>query len=143
MRKTTSLILAMMMGGSALPAAAQESPPPQPRAVADDRPVYETGGKRYETYEQCVAAKNRAKKRGTIAGAVVAAIWAKPRWSPAAAPWWAARSAAAARSAEGSAPEYQRRRGFLPAPFSSNSAASWSMIVPPSCSASMIVTARL
>jgi hypothetical protein len=72
MRKTTSLIVALMMAGSAVPGLAQESPPPQPRALADDRPVYETGGKRYETYQQCIAAKKRAQKRGTIAGAVVA-----------------------------------------------------------------------
>jgi hypothetical protein len=74
------------------PAQTKESPPPQAPAQTKDLPspqsvapaaavkpivakpepqTWETGGKTYTSYEDCVAARKKAEKKGAIIGAVV------------------------------------------------------------------------
>jgi hypothetical protein len=64
----TPLLMAVaigLAGPAALPAQAQS-------ANNNRRVVYEYDGKAYETLAQCQRAKERAKKRGAVAGAVIA-----------------------------------------------------------------------
>lgn len=64
--RTPLLVAAVigLAGPAALPAFAQSN---------NRRPVvYEYDGKAYQTLEQCQRAKERAKKRGAVAGAVIA-----------------------------------------------------------------------
>lgn len=58
--------------GLAAPAAT-----PALAQAASNRPVvWEHDGKAYETRQQCLRAKERAKKRGTVAGAAIAGVGA-------------------------------------------------------------------
>jgi hypothetical protein len=45
-------------------------------AAAQNRNYYEYAGKRYESRQQCLAAKKRSEKRATIVGAATAGIGA-------------------------------------------------------------------
>ncbi|MEI6486301.1 MAG: hypothetical protein WCO11_08545 [Sphingomonadales bacterium] len=62
----TPIALAMSLA-MALPALAPISAQPH-------QTVYEFKGKRYATLAQCLHAKERAKERGAIAGAVIAGV---------------------------------------------------------------------
>ncbi len=65
MRILTTLAIATLAASiPALPAAAQ------------NRNYYEHDGKRYETRQQCLAAKKRSEKRATVVGAAAAGIGA-------------------------------------------------------------------
>jgi hypothetical protein len=47
-----------------------------PATARQNDNYYEFKGKRYATYEQCVAAKKRSQKRATVAGAAAAGVGA-------------------------------------------------------------------
>lgn len=66
-RVSTPLLMAVAIGLAgpvALPAEAQSN--------SNRRVVYEYDGKAYQTLAECQRAKERAKKRGAVAGAVIA-----------------------------------------------------------------------
>ena len=82
--RSAALILAINLIASPVLAQTRESPPPQAiaadaAATATARPgvvkppaqTWETGGKTYNTYEECVAARKKAEKKGALIGALV------------------------------------------------------------------------
>ena len=80
MRTARTITVSAAMLAAVLPAAAlAQARPAQPAApaAASRQPVlYEYDGKRYQTLEQCLRAKKRAKERGAVAGAAIAGVGA-------------------------------------------------------------------
>lgn len=80
--RVLSVIIAASLAAAPTLAQTRESPPPQalgPAAAGQPgmaRPqpqpqTWETGGKTYASYEDCMAARKKAEKKGAIIGAVV------------------------------------------------------------------------
>ncbi len=63
MRSTSLMIVLSLL--AAAPATARQS-----------NNYYEFKGKRYATYQQCMAARKRSQQRGTVAGAAAAGVGA-------------------------------------------------------------------
>lgn len=69
---TRHLVRTPMLIAAAIAVAGPMAAPAFAQSNNDRRVVYEYDGKTYETRAQCLRAKDRAKKRGTVAGAVIA-----------------------------------------------------------------------
>jgi hypothetical protein len=65
-----------MLIAAAIGLAGPVAAPALAQASNDRRVVYEYDGKAYETRAQCLRAKDRAKKRGAVAGAAIAGVGA-------------------------------------------------------------------
>jgi hypothetical protein len=69
MRVTTALLATALASATAIA-------PAEARRHHGDHQSYEYDGRRYDSYDSCIAAKNHAKKRGTIIGAVAGGLGA-------------------------------------------------------------------